>query len=67
MAEGVNTDQPVSRRLRLGIVGIGVGASEILPQMEAMPDIQLVAAADINRRVSEHFSAPVRRKDLRQH
>ena len=45
MAEGLNIDQPVNRRLRLGIVGIGVGASEILPQMEAMPDIQLVAAA----------------------
>ena len=55
MAEGINTDQPVSRRLRLGIVGIGVGASEILPQMEAMPDIQLVAAADINRRVLNTF------------
>ena len=47
--------QPVNRRLRLGIVGIGVGASEILPQMEAMPDIQLVAAADINRRVLNTF------------
>ena len=55
MAEGINTDQPVNRRLRLGIVGIGVGASEILPQMEAMPDIQLVAAADINRRVLSTF------------
>ena len=55
MAERKDTDQPVDRRLRLGIVGIGVGASEILPQMEAMPDIQLVAAADINRRVLNTF------------
>ena len=55
MAEGKDTDQPVDRRLRLGVVGIGVGASEILPQMEAMPDIQLVAAADTNRRVLNAF------------
>ena len=55
MAEGKDTDQPVDRRLRLGDVGIGVGASEILPQMEAMPDIQLVAAADTNRRVLNTF------------
>jgi phthalate 4,5-cis-dihydrodiol dehydrogenase len=43
------------RKLRLGIVGIGVGASEILPQMEAMPEIELVAAADINPRVLQTF------------
>ena len=55
MAETKDTDQPVDRRLRLGVVGIGVGASEILPQMEAMPDIQLVAAADTNRRVLNTF------------
>ena len=55
MAERKDTDQPVDRRLRLGVVGIGVGASEILPQMEAMPDIQLVAAADTNRRVLNTF------------
>ena len=55
MAEDTNTTEPVRRRLRLGIVGIGVGASEILPQMEAMSDIQLVAAADINRRVLNTF------------
>ena len=42
MAEERDVDQSVRRRLRLGIVGIGVGASEILPQMEAMPDIQLM-------------------------
>jgi predicted homoserine dehydrogenase-like protein len=55
MAEEQDEDQPIRRRLKLGIVGIGVGASEILPQMEAMPDIQLVAAADINRRVLNTF------------
>ena len=55
MAEDTNTTEPVRRRLRLGIVGIGVGASEILPQMEPMSDIQIVAAADINRRVLNTF------------
>lgn len=44
-----------ARKLRLGIAGVGVGASEILPQMEAMAEIELVAAADINSRVLETF------------
>jgi phthalate 4,5-cis-dihydrodiol dehydrogenase len=43
------------RKLKIGIVGIGVGASEILPQMEAMPEIELVAAADVNPRVLATF------------
>src|SRR5947208_3241542 len=43
------------RKLKLGIVGIGVGASEILPQMERIPEFELVAAADINPRVLETF------------
>jgi phthalate 4,5-cis-dihydrodiol dehydrogenase len=55
MAEAIDINQPVRRRLKLGIVGIGVGASEILPQMEGMPDIELVAAADINGRVLHTF------------
>ena len=29
------------RKLKLGIVGIGVGASEILPAMEQMPEFEL--------------------------
>ena len=28
------------RKLRLGIVGIGVGASEILPAMEQIPEFE---------------------------
>src|SRR4051812_43361186 len=44
-----------TRRLKLGIVGIGVGASEILPQMESIPEFELVAAADVNRRVLDIF------------
>ena len=43
------------RKLKLGIVGIGVGASEILPAMEQMAEFELVAAADINPRVLETF------------
>ena len=29
--------------LRLGIIGIGVGATQILPMIEAAPEIELVA------------------------
>lgn len=43
------------RTLKLGIVGVGVGASEILPAMESMPEIALVAGADVNPRVLETF------------
>jgi phthalate 4,5-cis-dihydrodiol dehydrogenase len=39
------------RKLKLGIAGIGVGASEILPQMEQIPEFELTAAADVNPRV----------------
>ena len=37
--------QEKERKLKLGIVGIGVGASEILPAMEQMPEFELVTAA----------------------
>ena len=43
------------RKLKLGIVGIGVGASEILPAMESAPQIELVAGADGNKRVLQTF------------
>ncbi|HWP60204.1 MAG TPA: Gfo/Idh/MocA family oxidoreductase [Candidatus Acidoferrales bacterium] len=46
-----------ARTLNIGIVGIGVGASEILPAMESMPQLKLVAGADVNRRVLETFQA----------
>jgi len=55
MAEDKNASQSVQRQLKLGIVGIGVGASEILPAMEQIPEFKLVAAADINPRVLETF------------
>jgi phthalate 4,5-cis-dihydrodiol dehydrogenase len=47
--------ETTGRKLKLGIVGIGVGASEILPAMESAPQIELVAGADVNRRVLETF------------
>ncbi|MGH7833565.1 MAG: Gfo/Idh/MocA family protein [Candidatus Binatia bacterium] len=53
MAQAENRE-PI-RKLKLGIVGIGVGASEILPAMEATPNIELVAGADVNPRVRETF------------
>ena len=44
-----------NRKLKLGIVGLGVGASEILPAMEQIPEFRLVAAADVNARVLDTF------------
>lgn len=57
MAEKEKTEsrEATGRRLKLGIVGIGVGASEILPAMESTPNIDLAAGADINPRVLETF------------
>ena len=55
MAQPQTNKQSNGRKLKLGIVGIGVGASEILPQMEQIPEFDLVAAADVNPRVLETF------------
>ena len=57
MADTERAEMPpaAARRLKLGIVGIGVGASEILPAMEATPQIELVAGADVNPRVLQTF------------
>ena len=55
--EKAESREVTGRRLKLGIVGIGVGASEILPAMESAPQIELVAGADVNRRVLETFQA----------
>jgi len=35
------------RRLKIGIIGIGVGGAEILPAMESMDTIDLIAGADV--------------------
>lgn len=45
----------VVRQLKLGIIGVGVGAAEILPAMEAMDEIDLMAMADINAQTRERF------------
>ena len=55
--EKAESTEVAGRKLKLGIVGIGVGASEILPAMESTPQIELVAGADVNRRVLETFQA----------
>ena len=43
------------RRLKLGIIGLGVAGSGILPAVEAMPQIELVAAADVSPRIRAAF------------
>jgi phthalate 4,5-cis-dihydrodiol dehydrogenase len=49
----------VARQLKIGVAGIGVGAAEILPAMEAMPELSLVAGADVvpetRRRFKERY------------
>ncbi len=51
-----NAAQPERRILRMGILGIGVGAAEILPAMDAMPEIDLAAGADLNAEVRARFT-----------
>ena len=34
--------------LKMGIIGVGVGATQIMPNMEEMPEIDLMAAAHTN-------------------
>ncbi len=46
----------VQRVLNLGIVGIGVGAREVLPALENFAEIRLAAGADINQRVRDTFA-----------
>lgn len=43
--------------LRLGVIGIGVGAAEILPPMERAGYIDLFAGADVNPSVRAQFKA----------
>jgi phthalate 4,5-cis-dihydrodiol dehydrogenase len=43
------------RKLRMAMVGIGVGGAEILPAMEATESIDLMAGADINPVTRERF------------
>ena len=43
------------RTLKIGMIGIGVGGAEILPAMEAMDTIELVAGADVVPTTLERF------------
>lgn len=43
------------RQLKMGIIGIGVGAAEMLPAMESAPTIDLFAGADIAPDVRRRF------------
>ncbi len=54
---GSTSEAPV-KPLRMGIIGIGVGATQIMPQMESLPEIDLVAGADISPQVREAFASP---------
>jgi phthalate 4,5-cis-dihydrodiol dehydrogenase len=44
-----------TRTLKMGIIGIGVGATEILPSMEDMEEIEVVAGADVNAETLQRF------------
>ncbi|HEY8692820.1 MAG TPA: Gfo/Idh/MocA family oxidoreductase [Chloroflexota bacterium] len=39
----------------MGVIGVGVGAAEMLPAMDSMPEIQLVACADIVAETRQRF------------
>ncbi len=46
-----------TKALKLGLIGVGVGAAEMLPAMEAMEEIDLFAAADVVPETRERFKA----------
>src|SRR5438045_3505614 len=48
-------ERAMTRQLKLGIAGIGVGASEMLPAMEDMAEIDLMAGADVVPQTLERF------------
>ncbi|MDB5944160.1 MAG: hypothetical protein JWQ13_3726 [Ramlibacter sp.] len=52
-----NPTEPSGRKLKMGIVGLGVGTAEILPAMASTGKIDIVAAADVNPRSLEAFRA----------
>src|SRR6266571_6322828 len=43
------------RRLRIGMIGIGVGGAEILPAMEALETIELFAGVDVVQATLDRF------------
>jgi phthalate 4,5-cis-dihydrodiol dehydrogenase len=44
-----------ARPLRMGVAGLGQGAGGVMPSMAAMPEIDLVAGADINPQMRRGF------------
>ncbi len=46
-----------NRTLKVAIVGLGVGSTQVLPAMEKMAGIQLVAAADLRKEALDAFRA----------
>lgn len=55
-AQGQGSVSPTQKKaLKIGMIGIGVGGAEILPAMEAMDGIELVAGADVVAATLERF------------
>ena len=46
-----------NRQLGLAMIGIGVGGTEMLPAMESMPELRLVAGCDVNEETLGQFIA----------
>src|SRR5687768_9924327 len=44
-----------ARPLKIGLLGIGVGAGEVIPAMDAMEEVDLFAAADVVPATRELF------------
>jgi phthalate 4,5-cis-dihydrodiol dehydrogenase len=55
--EGSGTAPGSARTLKIGMIGIGVGGAEILPAMEAMETLELVAGADVVPATLDRFKA----------
>lgn len=51
-SESVQSAEP----LRVGLVGLGVGATQLLPALSTSPHIQLIAAADVRPGALAHFA-----------
>jgi phthalate 4,5-cis-dihydrodiol dehydrogenase len=49
------TQATAAKTLKIGMIGIGVGGAEILPAMEAMDTVDLVAGADVVPQTLERF------------
>lgn len=49
------TPAGAKRRLKIGMIGIGVGGAEMLPAMDAMPEIDLFAGADVVPTTRDRF------------